>query len=97
MKIRLDENLPVRLAAPLKNLGHDVHTVYGERPLPRTRLQPRGERGRVCATTTQHFMVKRAKQTGPRPAMLAPAGEQNAFRLDPENPPPHSRTKPPEM
>jgi predicted nuclease of predicted toxin-antitoxin system len=26
MKIKLDENLPVRLAVLLKNAGHDVHT-----------------------------------------------------------------------
>lgn len=31
MKIKLDENLPLRLAAPLKDLGHDVHTVRAER------------------------------------------------------------------
>jgi len=30
MKIKLDENLPVRLAILLKDLGHDVHTVYDE-------------------------------------------------------------------
>jgi predicted nuclease of predicted toxin-antitoxin system len=31
MKIKLDENLPHRLAAVLKDLGHQVHTVYEER------------------------------------------------------------------
>jgi len=31
MKIKLDENLPLRLAALLKELGHDVHTVHEER------------------------------------------------------------------
>ena len=30
MKIKLDENLPVRLAILLKNVGHDVHTAYEE-------------------------------------------------------------------
>jgi predicted nuclease of predicted toxin-antitoxin system len=30
MKIKLDENLPYRLAAVLQNLGHDVHTTYEE-------------------------------------------------------------------
>jgi predicted nuclease of predicted toxin-antitoxin system len=30
MKIKLDENLPCRLAAVLKNLGHDVHTLHSE-------------------------------------------------------------------
>ncbi len=30
MKIKLDENLPVRLAILLKNIGHDVHTAYEE-------------------------------------------------------------------
>ena len=30
MKIKLDENLPVRLATLLKGLGHDVHTVHQE-------------------------------------------------------------------
>lgn len=30
MKINLDENLPLRLAALLKDLRHDVHTVRGE-------------------------------------------------------------------
>jgi predicted nuclease of predicted toxin-antitoxin system len=31
MKIKLDENLPHRLAALLGNLGHDVHTLHDER------------------------------------------------------------------
>src|SRR5260370_22667467 len=31
MKIKLDENLPFRLATVLKELGHDVHTAYEER------------------------------------------------------------------
>jgi predicted nuclease of predicted toxin-antitoxin system len=35
MKIKLDENLPFRLATPLKKLGHDVHTVYDERLIGR--------------------------------------------------------------
>jgi predicted nuclease of predicted toxin-antitoxin system len=30
MKIKLDENLPFRLASSLKNLGHDVHTTHEE-------------------------------------------------------------------
>ena len=30
MKIKLDENLPVRLAAILTNLRHDVHTIAEE-------------------------------------------------------------------
>lgn|SRR5690348_13063975 len=30
MKIKLDENLPLRLATLLKNLGHDVDTLYDE-------------------------------------------------------------------
>lgn len=30
MKIKVDENLPVRLALLLKDLGHDVHTVHDE-------------------------------------------------------------------
>jgi predicted nuclease of predicted toxin-antitoxin system len=31
MKIKLDENLPLRLATRLKDLGHDVHTPHDER------------------------------------------------------------------
>jgi predicted nuclease of predicted toxin-antitoxin system len=31
MKVKLDENLPLRLASLLKDLGHDVHTVHEER------------------------------------------------------------------
>jgi predicted nuclease of predicted toxin-antitoxin system len=31
MKIKLDENLPFRLANLLKELGHDAHTVHEER------------------------------------------------------------------
>jgi len=31
MKIKLDENLPPRLANRLKDLDHDVHTVHGKR------------------------------------------------------------------
>jgi len=30
MKIKLDENLPLRLATLLKDLGHDVHTIHDE-------------------------------------------------------------------
>jgi len=30
MKIKLDENLPLRLATALENLGHDVHTTSSE-------------------------------------------------------------------
>jgi len=30
MKIKLDENLPLRLSTLLNNLGHDVHTAHGE-------------------------------------------------------------------
>jgi predicted nuclease of predicted toxin-antitoxin system len=30
MKIKLDENLPLRLANSLKELGHDVHVVQDE-------------------------------------------------------------------
>ncbi len=30
MKIKLDENLPVRLVESLQNLGHDVHTPMDE-------------------------------------------------------------------
>jgi predicted nuclease of predicted toxin-antitoxin system len=30
MKIKLDENLPLRLAVRLKNLGHDDHTTHEE-------------------------------------------------------------------
>ena len=30
MRIKLDENLPLRLAIRLKSFGHDVHTVYDE-------------------------------------------------------------------
>src|SRR5579872_7598067 len=33
MKIKLDENLPLRLAASLEERGHDVHTLYDERLL----------------------------------------------------------------
>jgi predicted nuclease of predicted toxin-antitoxin system len=30
MRIKLDENLPLRLAAPLRESGHDVHAVQDE-------------------------------------------------------------------
>lgn len=30
MKIKLDENLPLRLATLLEDLGHDVHTAHQE-------------------------------------------------------------------
>jgi predicted nuclease of predicted toxin-antitoxin system len=36
MKVKLDENLPLRLAILLKNLGHDVHTLRDERLLGRS-------------------------------------------------------------
>lgn len=31
MRIKLDENLPYRLASKLKTFGHDVHTVHDEK------------------------------------------------------------------
>jgi len=31
MKIKLDENLPLQIAAELSALGHDVHTIYEEK------------------------------------------------------------------
>ena len=31
MKIKLDDNVPLRLAILLENLGHDVHTTHEER------------------------------------------------------------------
>jgi hypothetical protein len=31
MNVKLDENLPLRLATLLKDLGHDVHTLHDER------------------------------------------------------------------
>ena len=31
MKIKLDENLPLRLATLLKDIGHDAHTLHEER------------------------------------------------------------------
>lgn len=31
MKIKLDENLPHRLATLLKNFGHEIHTLYEEK------------------------------------------------------------------
>jgi predicted nuclease of predicted toxin-antitoxin system len=31
MNIKLDENLPLRLATRLKDVGHDVQTVHDER------------------------------------------------------------------
>jgi predicted nuclease of predicted toxin-antitoxin system len=30
MKIKLDENLPLRLSVALRKLGHDAHTVFDE-------------------------------------------------------------------
>ena len=42
MKIKLDENLPFRLATLLKDLGHDTHTVNEERLIGH---HNRGERG----------------------------------------------------
>jgi predicted nuclease of predicted toxin-antitoxin system len=31
MRIKLDENLPLRIAALLNDLGHDVHTLHEEK------------------------------------------------------------------
>ena len=31
MKIKLDENLPHRLATQLKNFGHEIHTLHEEK------------------------------------------------------------------
>jgi hypothetical protein len=33
MRFKLDENLPVDAAVPLTEAGHDVHTVYQEKPV----------------------------------------------------------------
>jgi predicted nuclease of predicted toxin-antitoxin system len=39
MKIKLDENLPLRLAAFLNQLGHDTHTVRDERLIGRADME----------------------------------------------------------
>lgn len=39
MKIKLDENLPHRLAGVLQNIGHDVHTTYDEGLIGRADLE----------------------------------------------------------
>jgi predicted nuclease of predicted toxin-antitoxin system len=39
MKIKLDENLPIRLASLLRDLGHDVHTAHDENLLGHTDLE----------------------------------------------------------
>jgi predicted nuclease of predicted toxin-antitoxin system len=39
MRIKLDENLPVQLAAILAKLGHDVHTVPQEKLSGKTDLE----------------------------------------------------------
>lgn len=31
MRLKIDENLPTDIVAPLSSLGHDVNTVFGER------------------------------------------------------------------
>jgi len=36
MKIKLDENLPHRLAILLKNLGHETHTLHEEKLVGRS-------------------------------------------------------------
>lgn len=36
MKIKIDENLPLRLGTLLKGLGHDVHTLHDEPLLGRS-------------------------------------------------------------
>jgi predicted nuclease of predicted toxin-antitoxin system len=37
MKIKLDENLPARLADVLRDLGHDVLTVFTDKKIRITR------------------------------------------------------------
>lgn len=54
MKIKLDENLPIRLAVPLKNLGHDVHTVHGERLIGR----PDGEIWEAAQTESRFLITQ---------------------------------------
>jgi predicted nuclease of predicted toxin-antitoxin system len=39
MKIKLDENLPRRLANPLKKFGHEVHTVHEEKLIGRPDME----------------------------------------------------------
>jgi predicted nuclease of predicted toxin-antitoxin system len=39
MNIKLDENLPLRLATRLKDVGHDVQTVHDERLVGRSDVE----------------------------------------------------------
>jgi Domain of unknown function (DUF5615) len=52
MKIKLDENLPLRLAAGLTALGHEVHTVFDE-----DLLGARDERIWAVAQEEERFLV----------------------------------------
>lgn len=52
MKIKLDENLPLRLAAGLAVLGHEVHTVFDE-----DLLGARDERIWAVAQEEERFLI----------------------------------------
>lgn len=53
MRIKLDENLPVEAASDLHQLGHDVHTVEGERLLgePDLRIWEAAQAEQRCLIT----------------------------------------------
>jgi predicted nuclease of predicted toxin-antitoxin system len=73
MKVKLDENLPERLVASLKELGHDTDTVVGEGLKGETdeRLWPQIQRaGRFLVTKDLGFSDERLYAPGTHHGIL---------------------------
>lgn len=73
MKIKVDENIPFRLIAALRDVGHDVHTVAEEgltsRPDAEIWSAARRE-GRFLITQDLDFSDIRQFQPGTHPGLL---------------------------
>lgn len=73
MKIKLDENLPLRLAVRLSQRGHDVHTAHDEELAGKpdsTIWQAASSEGRLLITQDLDFSDTRRFQPGTHPGLL---------------------------
>lgn len=73
MQIKLDENLPLRLAAVLAELGHDADTVFGEGLKGRddpTVWRAAQSKGRFFVTQDLDFSDVRAYEPGTHAGLL---------------------------
>ncbi len=90
MRIKLDENIPVRLVEQLRRLGHDIDTTHDERldGLPDTAVWDAAQRaGRFLITQDLDFSDARRYEPGTHGGLrlvrlMNPGREALAARID---------------